>query len=79
MTRRRSFSTQVSPDVQARARAAVRGVRAVTGDDSWTLGALTESALVAYLDSLEAKYNDGNPWPIDAGQPLRPGARIQQP
>lgn len=65
------FSTQVSTDVQARARAAVRGVARSTQTD-YTLAQLTEDALDAYCRHLEGLYNDGKPW-RPTGRPLRPG------
>lgn len=67
------FSTQVSSDVQARARATVRGVGFATKTD-YTLAQLTEEALAAYCRKMEAKYNDREPWPTSE-QRLRPGPR----
>lgn len=69
------FSTQVSADVQARARATVRGVARATQTD-YTLAQLTEDALDAYCRHLECLYNDDKPWrPTD--RPLRPGPPIR--
>jgi hypothetical protein len=68
------FSTQVSSEVQARARATVRGVGFATNAD-YTLAQLTEDALQAYCRKLEAKYNDRKPWPTSERR-LRPGPRI---
>ncbi len=68
------FSTQVSSDVQARARATVRGVGFATKAD-YTLAQLTEDALNAYCQKLEAKYNNREPWPTSEKR-LRPGPRV---
>ena len=68
--RRDRFSTQIRPSTQARARAAVRGVRGATGAD-YSLAQLTEEALDAHCAHLEAVYNDGQPWPH--GRRLPPG------
>lgn len=72
--RRTRFHTQVTQDVQDRARAAVRGVSAATGTD-YTLAALVEDALEKYCEHLERVYNDGHRWPTPAA-PLRPGRRL---
>ena len=70
---RTRYSTQVLEGLQARVRAAVRGVSAVTGTD-YSLAQLTEEALERHVRELEATYNDGRPFPlIDA--PLRRGRR----
>lgn len=76
MTRQR-FSTQVDATVQARARAAVRGVAAVTGAD-YTLAQLVEDALTRHVTHLEAHYNNDQPWP-GATTRLRPGSRLKGP
>ena len=67
------FSTQVSTDVQARARATVRGVAEATKTD-YTLAQLTEDALDAYCREMESLYNDGKSWPPSERR-LRPGPR----
>jgi hypothetical protein len=68
------FSTQVSPAVQARVRATVRGVVAATGTD-YSLAQLVEDALMAYCARLEEQYHFGSPWPL-SDRPLRPGPRV---
>lgn len=70
------FSTQVSAGVQARVRAAVRGVSAVTGTD-YSLAQFVEDALLAYSARLEEQYHLGSPWP-SSDRPLRRGPRVQQ-
>ena len=71
---RERFSTQVELDLQARVRAAVRGVRTATGRD-YTLAQLVEDALARHCDDLQVTYNDGQEWPdsrsLTAGRPLR--------
>lgn len=68
------FSTQVSPAVQSRVRATVRGVAAATGTD-YSLAQLVEDALRAYCAQLEEQYHFGLPWP-PSDRPLRPGPRV---
>jgi hypothetical protein len=70
---RERFSTQVSADTVARARATVRGVTFATKTD-YTLAQLTEEALDAYCRQMEQLYNDGKPWPTSEHR-LRPGKR----
>lgn len=70
---RERFSTQVSSDTQARARATVRGVATETKTD-YTLAQLTEDALDSYCQQMEDLYNDGKPWPPSERR-LRPGPR----
>ena len=67
------FSTQVASNVQARARATVRGVGESTKTD-YTLAQLTEDALEAYCRQMEVLYNDGKPWKPSERR-LRPGPR----
>lgn len=71
---RARFHTQVETGLQARARAAVRGVSHAARVD-YTLAQLTEDALERYLPELEELYNDGRPWTPD-DRPLRRGQRL---
>jgi hypothetical protein len=71
---RARFSTQVSADTLARARATVRGVTFAARTD-YTLAQLTEEALDAYCRRMEKRYNDGKPWPTSERR-LRPGKRL---
>jgi len=73
-TGRERFSTQVSREVQDRARATVRGVRQATGR-TYSLAQLTEDALQRHCADLEGNYHDGKPWPQDPARPLPPGRR----
>lgn len=70
---RERFSTQVDDDLQARVRAAVRGVRTATGRD-YTLAQLVEDALTRHCDYLEETYNAGAPW--ERAGALRAGRRL---
>ncbi len=68
------YSSYASQEVQARARAAVRGTTAATGTD-YTLADFTEDALLAWAERLEATYHDGLPWPSRPGR-LPAGRRV---
>jgi len=68
------FSTQVSPAVQARVRATVRGMASATGTD-YSLAQLVEDALRAYCDKLQEQYHFGTPWPL-SDRRLRPGPKV---
>lgn len=70
---RERFSTQVSAEVQARARATVRGMIACC-DPDFSLARFTEEALEAHCRKLEARYNDNALWPRPRRQ-LRTGPR----
>lgn len=71
---RARFSTQVDPEIQSLARAAVRGVQRASGTD-YSLAQLTEDALAAWIDHLAELYNNGDPWPGNS-RALRPGRRL---
>lgn len=73
---RAQFGTQVSTDVQARARATVRGVATATRTD-YSLAQLVEDALAAYCREMETLYNNGQPWSTEEGK-LRPGPRTRR-
>lgn len=74
-TGRQRFSTQVDADVQARAKAAVEGVRRSSkGSRNYSLAQLTTDALRAEVDKLADDYNDGMLWE-PADEPLPPGRR----
>ena len=71
---RERFSTQISAEAQARARAAVRGMT-IAIDADYSLAQFTEDALNAYCREMEIQHNHGNPWPRSERR-LRPGPRV---
>lgn len=69
---RQRFSTQVSEDVQERARATVRGM--TSSDPDYSLAKFTEDALEAHCRKLEVRHNGKQPWPRSTRR-LRSGPR----
>lgn len=58
----RPFSSYARPQTQARARAAVRGLR-LHVDPGYTLARLVDDALTAWCEHLERTHHEGQPWP----------------
>ena len=71
---RERFSTQISAEVQARARATVRGMTSAI-DPDYSLAQFTEDAINAYCREMETQHNHGKPWPRSERR-LRPGPRV---
>jgi len=56
------FSTQIPGALKLRARAAVKGMKAV--DPSYSLSKLVTDAVRAHVAQLEQQHHHGQPWPV---------------
>ena len=71
------WAARIEPQLAARVRANVVGLQRVA-DPSFTASRFTEQALQSWCERMETEFNNGNQWPPQPADRLRPGARISQ-
>jgi hypothetical protein len=71
------FGAQIDRDLRARIAATVIGLQ--RHDPTLTQAGFTASALAAWCEQMEKRYNAGERWEIVPGHTPTPGRRVQPP